>query len=56
MTDLERLREELRTLTGSLEYAFAMGHRQTLGDHPDQRAIRERVADLRARIAELTDG
>jgi hypothetical protein len=52
-TDLQRLEAELRALLGSWEYAFAMGHGCSLGDHPDSRATRRRAADLRARIAEL---
>jgi hypothetical protein len=51
--ELRRLEAELRELVGSLEYGYAMGHSQTLGDHPVHRALRERAADLRARIAEL---
>jgi hypothetical protein len=55
MSDLNRLREELNTLLRSWEYAFAMGHGCTLGDHPTHRAVRQRAADLRARIAEFTE-
>jgi len=51
---LESLRAELAALLASWEYAFAMGHSCSIGDHPQHRAVRERVADLRARIAELT--
>ena len=47
--------EELEQLRGSMLYAFAMGHGCTVGDHPDFQATRQRVADLRARIAELTE-
>jgi hypothetical protein len=54
MTDLRRLEEELKTLLASWEYAFAMGHGCSIGDHPQHQAVRERVLDLRARIAELT--
>jgi hypothetical protein len=54
MHDVDQLREELRALVGSWEYAFAMGHGCSIGGHPDHRAIRQRAADLRARIAELT--
>jgi hypothetical protein len=50
--DVQQLRHELRELMGSYEYAFAMGHGCSIGDHPQFRAIRERVADLRALIAE----
>jgi hypothetical protein len=55
MHDLDRLRRDLRALLASWEYAFAMGHGCTIGDHPDARATRQRAADLRARIAELTE-
>jgi hypothetical protein len=32
-----------------------MGHVCSIGGHPDHGAIRQRAADLRARISELTD-
>ena len=54
LPDVQRLREELKELLHSWEYAFAMGHGCTVGDHRDFRATRQRAADLRARIAELT--
>jgi hypothetical protein len=50
--DLNALRSELTTLVNSWEYAFAMGHGCSVGDHPSHRAVRQRVADLRAQIAE----
>jgi hypothetical protein len=50
--DVEALRAELKALLASWEYAFAMGHGCTIGDHPRHRDVRRRVADLRARIAE----
>jgi hypothetical protein len=53
---VEALRAELRTLLASWEYAFAMGHGCSVGDHPQLRAVRERVADLRAMIAEFSAG
>jgi hypothetical protein len=53
MHHVDRLREELRALVASWEYAFAMGHGCS-GDHPQHRAVRERLSDLRARIAEHT--
>jgi hypothetical protein len=53
--ELARLRDELTQLMHSWEYAFAMGHGCSLGDHPQHRSVRERAGDLRARIAELTD-
>lgn len=52
--DLESLRAELKALLASWEYAYAMGHGCSLGDHPQHRDVRRRVADLRARIAELS--
>jgi hypothetical protein len=52
--DVEALRAELKALLASWEYAFAMGHGCTIGDHPTHRDVRQRVADLRARIAEHT--
>jgi hypothetical protein len=52
--DLDALHAELRALVASWEYAFAMGHGCSIGDHPRHRAVRERVADLRALIAEHT--
>jgi hypothetical protein len=55
MHNVDQLREELRALLASWEYAFAMGHGCSIGGHPDHRAIRRRAADLRARISELTD-
>jgi hypothetical protein len=54
--DLQALRAELTALLASWEYAFAMGHGCSVGDHPRHRAVRERVADLRALIAEHTPG
>jgi hypothetical protein len=51
---LEALKAELKELLASWEYAFAMGHGCSLGDHPQHRAIRRRVDDLRAQIAEHT--
>ena len=54
MSDLDTLRAELKALLGSWEYALAMGHGCSIGDHPDHRAVRQRAADLRARIAEHT--
>ena len=53
--DLQKLRDELRLLMGSFEFAYAMGHGCSLGDHPQFAATRRKVVDLRARIAELSD-
>ena len=55
LPDVHRLKQELNELVHSWEYAFAMGHGCTVGDHPDFRATRQRAADLRARIAELSE-
>ena len=50
--DLNALRAELTTLVNSWEYAFAMGHGCSVGDHPQHRSVRQRAAELRAPIAE----
>lgn len=50
--DPEALRAELRILMASWEYAFAMGHGCSIGDHPRFAATRQRAADLCALIAE----
>jgi hypothetical protein len=50
--DVEALRAELKALQASWEYAFAMGHGCSVGDHPRHREVRERAADLAARIAD----
>ena len=50
--DLEALRAELEELLASWEYAFAMGHGCSIGDHPQHRVVRQRAAELRALIAE----
>ena len=52
--DVETLRAELRALLASWQYAYAMGHGCSVGDHPDHQAVRRHAADLRARIAEHT--
>jgi hypothetical protein len=54
MNDLDQLRAELRALLASWDYAFAMGHGCSLGDHPQHRRVREKAVHLRARIAEHT--
>jgi len=50
--DLEALKAELKALLASWEYAYAMGHGCSVGDHPQHRAIRQKVMDLKALIAE----
>jgi hypothetical protein len=52
MVNVTELEAELRRLLYSFEYAYAMGHGCTIGDHPRFRATRQRAADLRALIAE----
>ena len=52
MSDLDALRAEYKALLESWEFAFAMGHGCSVGDHPQFLAIRQRADDLRARIAE----
>jgi hypothetical protein len=51
---LQAVRTELRELMGTWQYAYAFGHGCSVGDHPDHRAVRARVADLRAQIREHT--
>jgi hypothetical protein len=55
LPDVEALRDELKELVHSLEYAYAMGHSCSIGDHPQFQAVRQRAVDLRAHIAELTE-
>jgi hypothetical protein len=55
LPDVDQLRAELKELVHSWEYAYAMGHGCSLGDHPESQAVRRRAADLRARIAELSE-
>ena len=50
---IQELRRELRALMASWEYAYAMGHGCSLGDHPRHKAVRERVDNLYAQISEL---
>jgi hypothetical protein len=54
LPDVDELRAELQELLHSWEYAYAMGHGCTVGDHPEFRATRERAKYLRARIAEFS--
>ena len=50
------LRQELRTLLGSWEYAFAMGARRSYGSDPRLDGVLARVAELRRALAEGGDG
>lgn len=51
MSDLDAIRAEFKALVESWEYAFAMGHGCTIGDHPESRAVRQRAAELKAHMA-----
>jgi hypothetical protein len=55
LPDVEDLRAELKELVHSWQYAYAMGHGCSVGDHPAFRETRRQAADLRARIAELSE-
>ena len=50
------LRQELRTLLGSWEYAFAMGARRTYGSDPRLDGVLARVGELRRALAEGAEG
>jgi hypothetical protein len=50
--DLEAIKIEYDKLIRSQEWAFAMGHGCSMGDHPRFQAIRERANSLRAQIEE----
>ena len=52
-SELAEATAELRAHMATWEYAFAMGAGCTVGERPESHAVRRRVADLRARIAEL---
>jgi hypothetical protein len=50
---LDELRAEYRRLINSTEFAYAMGHSQTLGKDPRLRPVVDRVDELRREIAAL---
>jgi hypothetical protein len=54
MTRLDDLRDEYRRLINSMEFAYAMGHSQTIGRDPRLEWVVERVNELRREIAALT--
>ncbi|MEA2246736.1 MAG: hypothetical protein QOH46_1265 [Solirubrobacteraceae bacterium] len=54
MSRLEELRAEHHRLLHSMEYAYAMGHSQTIGRHPRLERVVERMEELRREIAALT--
>ena len=50
---LDELRAEYRQLINSMEFAYAMGHSQTLGKDPRLQQVVDRVDELRRQIAAL---
>lgn len=50
---LDELRAEYRRLINSMEFAYAMGHSQTLGKDPRLQPVVDRVDELRREIAAL---
>jgi hypothetical protein len=50
---LDELRSEYRRLINSMEFAYAMGHSQTLGKDPRLQPVVNRVDELRREIAAL---
>jgi hypothetical protein len=56
MARIDELRAEYQRLINSMEFAFAMGHSQTLGGRdPRLEWVVERVDELRREIAALSD-
>ena len=53
MSELDELRAEYRRILGSMEFASAMGHSQTLGRDPRLQPVLDRADELKRRIAEL---
>jgi hypothetical protein len=51
---LDDLRAEYHRLINSMEFAYAMGHSQTLGKDPRLQPVLDRVDALRREIAALT--
>jgi hypothetical protein len=57
MARIDELRAEYRRLVGSMEFAYAMGHTQTLGARdPRLEWVVQRVEELRREIAALEPG
>ncbi|MCW2953773.1 MAG: hypothetical protein JWQ48_2943 [Conexibacter sp.] len=54
MARLDELRAEYKRLLHSMEYAYAMGHSQTIGRDPRLEWVVERVDELRREIAALS--
>jgi hypothetical protein len=55
MARVDDLRAEYRRLLHSMEYAYAMGHSQTIGRDPRLEWVVERVDELRREIAALSE-
>jgi hypothetical protein len=55
MARVDELRAEYRRLLHSMEYAYAMGHSQTIGRDPRLEWVVERVEELRREIAALSE-
>jgi hypothetical protein len=53
---LDDLRAEYHRIVNSMEFAFAMGHSQTLGRDPRLDHVVQRADELRREIAALTAG
>jgi hypothetical protein len=50
VTRLDELWAEYRRLINSMEFAYAMGHSQTLGKDPRLQPVLDRVDELRRQI------
>jgi hypothetical protein len=50
---LDDLRAEYKRLINSMEFAYAMGHSQTLGKDPRLQWVLDRVDELRREITAL---
>jgi hypothetical protein len=50
---LEELRAEYKRLIHSMEFAYAMGHSQTLGKDPRLQPVLDRADELRREIVAL---
>jgi hypothetical protein len=55
MARLDELRAEYKRLLHSMEFAYAMGHSQTIGRDPRLEWVVERVDELRREIAALSE-
>jgi hypothetical protein len=54
MSRLDELRAEYQRIIDSMEFAYAMGHSQTIGRDPRLERVVERAAELRREIAALS--